>query len=110
MQDAIKTIISIGLNDKDEHIQLLSLDNVKRVVIRLAHDMANIDNMTFVEVQGVWNGELENTLQVIIILNQHEYKEHFKDNIRMFVSELRDVLNQQCIMVETQVIEYVEFI
>ena len=110
MQDAIKTIISIGLNDKDERIQLLSVDNAKRAVMRLAHDMANIDCMTFAEVQGAWNGELENTLQVIIILNQHEYKEHFKDNIRMLVSELRDVFNQQCIMVETQVIEYVEFI
>lgn len=109
MQDAIKSILSIGLNDKDLEAQLVTFEEVKRTVIQLAKDVS-IETFTFNECQGVWHGDIENTLQVIIINNNSEYKEVYKDKIKYLASELRDVLNQECIMLETQVIDYVEFI
>lgn len=110
MQDAIKSTLSIGLNDKDLGIQLVTFEEVKQTVMQLAKD-AGIVSFTFNECQGVWHGHVENTLQVIIINSQSEYKDYGqKDRIKYLASELRDVLNQECIMLETQVINYVEFI
>lgn len=109
MQDAIKSVLSIGLNDKDLGMQLVTYEEVKQTVIQLAKD-TGIESFTFNECQGVWHGNVENTLQVIIVNNSSEYKEVYKDKIKYLASELRDVLNQECIMLETQVINYVEFI
>lgn len=109
MQNTIKSTLSIGLNDKDLGIQLVIYEEVKQTVIQLAKD-AGIVSFTFNECQGVWHGSIENTLQVIIINSNSEYKEVYKDRIKYLASELRDILNQECIMLETQVVDYVEFI
>ena len=56
----MKHEIFIGLNDKDEHKQLLSTNAVKLAIAKALQDC------TIFDCTGVYRGEVENSLQIIV--------------------------------------------
>ena len=78
----------IGLNDKDEHKQLLLTDTYKDKINRVLQAFGK-HGFTIVEAQGFYKGELENTL--IIQLGNIKLD-------KIIINSLKQELNQECIM------------
>ena len=85
----VLTQLYIGLNDKDEHKQLLLTDTYKDKVSRILYAYG-VHSFTILEAQGFYKGELENTL-VIQVFDI--------DVPEVCIKDIKKELNQECIMV-----------
>ena len=81
------SVYYLGLNDKDEHIQLHETSYYIDKLIKLFKDL-NIDNYTYTIVNGVYKGEVETTIKIELIECSLCNKT---------IQELKKEFNQECI-------------
>ena len=62
----VKYSLNIGKNDKNAHTQIIS-DNDFLQIIYCELNASGIDGATFTDCIGIYNGEIEKSLQVDII-------------------------------------------
>lgn len=97
MENIMNWKFTVGLNDKDLHKQILSLDDFERAIIRAVGDC------TFQSAKGVYKGEIENTLICYV------YGRFDLAGARKAAHELCHQLNQESIII-SPIIEECEFI
>lgn len=100
----IKMTITIGFNDKDTNFQLYP-DRIYYDQIDKLLKLNTIEAATLVKCQGYYKGVKENSLQVILLLD--EASEHYESdedtlNIHNFIEGVKNELNQECVMIERQ--------
>ena len=89
-----KTVFSIGLNDQDKKIQLMS-DGRALEVICDAVARNYPDGATLYEARGLYKGVFEKTIRIEV------YEEKTDDGARLsFMEECRKALNQESIAYE----------
>ena len=81
----------VGLNDKDTKKQIVPTKKAKDIIIRVCGD-CTISNAT-----GHWGGGTEKTLRV-------ELFEKADNQVVSYCEQLKRVLNQNCIAVNTQTV------
>lgn len=95
--EVIKITCYIGLNDKDEHRQIVSTDDaINSVIGALACE--NIDGATISEAKGVWQYESEHTLRVEIMDAKIE-------GVKRAMLSLKKTLNQNAIALNIERID-----
>lgn len=88
-----KVILSVGLNDKDLHTQVITEDKALDTIVATLKNN-NIVGATFKTGNvGVYMGEVENSIEVILY-------EVELDNVRKACEDLKIALNQESIAVE----------
>lgn len=97
----IKTTLYIGLNDKDTHTQILSNEYAIKV-IQNCFRHKGIESYTIQEALGMYKDERENTLLIHIISKEDSYK--LQCSIINAVVQLKNELNQESILMETNII------
>lgn len=85
----------IGLNDKDEAVQLLSTQECKRHIENVM-DEYGVDAYTLIDCTGVYNGEPEATIILRII---------GKGLCVKAIQDLQNILNQESILYTRQKVE-----
>lgn len=86
--------VFIGLNDKDTHTQEISTNDAKRIT---AQALANTTGAgTIIEAVGVWNGEIEASLNVRILNAE-------RDAVETFAAIVKSALNQHEVLIEEEV-------
>lgn len=90
-----KTVITIGFNDKDTKFQLYP-DRFYYNKIDELLKLNNIEAATLVKCEGYYKGKKENSMQVILLNTL---------NIQGFIKDIKEHLNQECVMVEYQEIQ-----
>lgn len=84
-------LMYIGMNDKDEHKQLLDADYFYSAIA------ARIESVTIIPAIGFYKGERENSLRCEVFGLDHE-------KLVAIARELCAVLNQECIIVDGEFI------
>lgn len=102
----IKMTITIGFNDKDTKLQLYP-DSFYYNKIDELLKLNTIEAATLVKCEGYYKGEKENSIQVILLLDViNESFEEISDedtlNIHNFIKDVKDVFNQECVMIDKQ--------
>ena len=88
-----KVILSIGLNDKDLHKQVIATEEAVDI-ITISMGEADIQGATITTGGvGVYNGEVEKSVSVVL----YEVEEK---NVEVLCDLLKMALNQECIAVE----------
>lgn len=102
----IKFTITIGFNDKDTGFQLYP-DRYYYEAIDKLLKLNTIEAATLVKCEGYYKGMKENSMQVILLVDEvneryEEISEEDTLNIHNFIKDIKDDLNQECIMVDKQ--------
>lgn len=84
----------VGLNDKDEHKQLFTIDEARIIITTIVGFY--YDSFTMTKCVGVYKGETEHTIKVTVMSN---YIEHVR-NDKELIAMLKEYLNQECIGIE----------
>lgn len=95
----IKYEIYIGLNDKDELIQVVSDKKVMELLSKLS------DNMTITKTTGVYMGIQEPSIKVEIIGEARD-----RIDLKEKLKSLKVLLNQECILMTETVLNDIKFI
>lgn len=99
MKDAqIKYQIYLGLNDKDKHKQIHTLDEVTNLTMSL------LDYATFQIGKGLYKKELENCIIITRISNESE-----QELIKAFCNTLKFAFNQESVLYTKEDIQEVAF-
>lgn len=89
-----KYTMNIGKNDKNTHAQIIS-DNDFLQIVYCELNASGIDGATFSDCIGVYNGEIEKSLQVDII----DFKQNITaEKIKNIAVNLCEKLNQNEIL------------
>ena len=96
----IKTVLSIGLNDKDSKVQEIETNDAKNIIIGLVSRMT--DGATVYDAQGIYtheNGALvhEHTIRIEMYGTK-------KKTCKAICAELCKLLNQESIAMERVII------
>jgi hypothetical protein len=96
----IKYSMNIGKNDKDTHAQIIS-DNDFLQIVYCELNASGIDGATFSDCVGIYNGEIEKSMQVDII----DFEGKITPNkLKTISANLCDKLNQnEIITSKTQI-------
>lgn len=86
--------VFIGLNDKDTHTQEISTNDAKRITAQAL--AATTGAGTIIEAVGVWNGEIEASLNVRILNAE-------RDAVETFAAIVKSALNQHEVLIEEEV-------
>lgn len=86
--------VFIGLNDKDSHTQEISTNDAKRITAKAL--AATTGAGTIIEAVGVWDGEIETSLNVRILNAE-------RDAVETFAAIVKSALNQQEVLIEEEV-------
>ena len=89
-----KYSIYIGLNDKDKHKQVIK-DKKAINIIQGIMKSENIEGFTIKHNTGYWQGELENSKELVIYDN-----EQAKKRIVRAIRKIKLLLNQQEVILE----------
>lgn len=90
----IKYTLNIGKNDKNTHAQIIS-DNDFLQVVYCEMNANGIDGATFTDCIGIYNGEIEKSLQVDII----DFEQNITaEKIKNIAVNLCEKLNQNEIL------------
>lgn len=105
----IRMAITIGFNDKDTKFQLYP-DRFYYDKIDELLKLNNIEAATLIKCEGYYKGEKENSMQVVLLLDEEsERYQSISDkdtlNIHGFIKDIKDYLNQECVMIERQEIQ-----
>lgn len=94
----IKYEILLGLNDEDTHKQELTDEQAIHLVSKL------FEYATLSKVQGIYKGELENTLKI-------EFIGEVRDRVQLVkkVERLKSAFNQECILLTETILNDVKF-
>ena len=108
MPQTIRMTITIGFNDKDTKFQLYP-DRFYYNKIDELLKLNSIEAATLIKCEGYYKGQKENSMQVILLLNiENERYQNISDedtkNIHNFIKGIKDDFNQECVMIERQVI------
>ena len=108
MTQMIRMAITIGFNDKDTRFQLYP-DRFYYNKIDELLKSNSINAATLIKCEGYYKGQKENSMQVVLLLDiENERYQSISDedtkNIHNFIKGIKDDLNQECVMVERQVI------
>lgn len=108
MTQMIRMTITIGFNDKDVKFQLYP-DRFYYEKIDELLKLNKIKAATLVKCEGYYKGKKENSMQVVLLLNMEiERYQSISDkdtkNIHGFIKGIKDDLNQECVMIERQVV------
>ena len=76
--------VYIGMNDKDEHKQVISTENFKNIIGE------KFENCTILDTTGFYRGEQERSLQVTVYGIDEK-------TLTMKINELKKTLNQESI-------------
>ncbi len=108
MVQMIRMTITIGFNDKDTKFQLYP-DRFYYNKIDELLELNSIEAATLIKCEGYYKGQKENSMQVILLLDiENEKYQSISDedtkNIHNFIKGIKDDFNQECVMIERQVI------
>ena len=96
--------IFIGTADKDTKNYMYSNDTYKDKIINCL-SINNINGATLYKPTGIWKGEKENSFIVEVL----DTDNNLENNIKHFITDIKFLFNQNCILVEKQNIQ-AEFI
>ena len=108
MTQMIRMTITFGFNDKDVGYQLYPdrfyYDRVDKLLA-----MNTITAATLNKCEGYYEGQKEKSMQIVLLLNmENEIYQSISDedtkNIHGFIKGIKDDFNQECVMVEQQVV------
>lgn len=108
MTQMIRMTITIGFNDKDTKFQLYPdrfyYDRIDELL-----KLHTIEAATLSKCEGYYKGEKENSIQVILLLDIEDDKyqsisDEDTKNIHNFIRDIKSNLNQECVMLEKQVV------
>lgn len=85
--------VFIGLNDKDSHTQEISTTDAKRITAQAL--AATTGAGTIIEAVGVWNGEIETSLNVRILNAE-------RSAVQKFAEIVKSALNQHEVLIEEE--------
>ena len=104
-----KTVITIGLNDKDKEIQIIPTEAAEKIIAEILIENHGIFAFTMFNCKGVYKmsstGNIiqENSIRVEIIEEtEREYTE--------IINEIKTALNQESVMIEITENATVKFI
>lgn len=105
----IRMTITIGFNDKDTKFQLYP-DRFYYDKIDELLKSNTIEAATLIKCEGYYKGDKENSMQVILLLDVvNESFEEISDkdtlNIHNFIKDVKNELNQECVMVDKQSVQ-----
>lgn len=108
MTQMTRMTITVGFNDKDTKFQLYP-DRFYYEKIDELLKLNTIEGATLNKCQGYYKGQKENSMQVILLLNIEDEKyqgtsDKDAKNIHNFIKGIKDDFNQECVMVELQVV------
>lgn len=108
MTQMIRMTITIGFNDKDTKFQLYPDRFYYNKVDELLK-LNTIEAATLNKCEGYYKGEKENGIQVILLLAMdNERYQSISDedtlNIHNFIKGIKDEFNQECVMIERQIV------
>ena len=88
-----KAVLSIGLNDKDLHKQVITDENAHKEIVKAMAKVGIIGGTIKSGNIGIYNGELEKSCEVILY-------DTSKEKVLELCEELKSRLNQESIAVE----------
>ena len=104
----IKTVLTIGLNDKITEKQEIATADAKRIISDILINRFNVFAFTMFDVSGVYkmnsSGNIvqENSLRVEIV---NEFSEYYNENLEKkylsIINLIKSALNQESVMMET---------
>lgn len=99
-----KTNLYVGLNDKDRKKQIIKTKKAIKIINDLLINTYLLEGATIQTAKGIYKYEkgktvIEKTI-VVILLDVEEKK------INMIVKDLKNILNQESILIETNPINY----
>lgn len=108
MTQMIRMTITIGFNDKDVKFQLYP-DRFYYEKIDELLKLNKIKAATLRKCVGYYKGKKENSIQIVLLLDMEiERYQSISDedtkNIHGFIMGIKDDFNQECVMVERQVV------
>ncbi|MDK2802371.1 MAG: DUF3574 domain-containing protein [Oscillospiraceae bacterium] len=102
LNQGIKWVIFLGLNDKDDYIQKMSIEE--------SEDIASDIILKYADGYTKLNGEgaFKNDKNIVTTENSLIYHIYFasKDDISKIMDELMEVFNQESILVEKYKVDY----
>lgn len=108
MTQMIRMTITIGFNDKDTKFQLYP-DRFYYNKIDKLLKLNLIEAATLIKCEGYYKEQKENSIQVVLLLDieNEKYQSISNEdtkNIHNFIKSIKDDFNQECVMIERQVI------
>lgn len=108
MTQMIRMTITIGFNDKDVKFQLYP-DRFYYEKIDELLKINKIKAATLAKCEGYYKEKKENSMQVVLLLDMESEKlqsiyEKDAKNIANFIGSIKQNFNQECVMVERQVV------
>lgn len=96
-----KHILTIGLNDKIEKVQIIPTDAAIETITNTLIRKYGIFAFTMTECKGVYQMDSDGTIVRENSIRVEIVEDTFTTNYKAIIAELKELLNQESIMFET---------